>query len=72
MKIEHLKACLEIATSRTINWQQFCQRDEGTFVCLSVCLSLRSSLIICCQLLVFCTLLVTLFTTRLFTKFSWV
>ena len=28
-QIEHLKACLEIATSRTINWQQFCQRDEG-------------------------------------------
>jgi len=29
LQIEHLKACLEIATSRTINWQQFCQRDEG-------------------------------------------
>jgi len=32
LQIEHLKACLEIATSRTINWQQFCQRDEGLLV----------------------------------------
>ena len=28
-QIEHLKACLEIATTRTINWQKFCQKDEG-------------------------------------------
>lgn len=26
--IEHLKACLEVATSRTINWQRFCSRDD--------------------------------------------
>lgn len=27
--IEHLKACTEIATSRTCNWQKFCQKDES-------------------------------------------
>lgn len=27
--IEHLKACGDIATSRTINWQKFCQKDES-------------------------------------------
>lgn len=27
--IEHLKACSDIATSRTINWQKFCQKDES-------------------------------------------
>ncbi|XP_042908898.2 E3 ubiquitin-protein ligase UBR4 [Parasteatoda tepidariorum] len=26
--IEHLKACSDIATSRTINWQKFCREDE--------------------------------------------
>ncbi|KFM56803.1 E3 ubiquitin-protein ligase UBR4, partial [Stegodyphus mimosarum] len=27
--IEHLKACSDIATSRTVNWQKFCQKDES-------------------------------------------
>jgi len=27
--IDHLKCCLDIATSRTINWQKYCQKDEG-------------------------------------------
>ncbi|XP_013777424.1 E3 ubiquitin-protein ligase UBR4-like isoform X2 [Limulus polyphemus] len=27
--IEHLKACTEIATTRTINWQKFCLKDES-------------------------------------------
>ncbi|XP_022084216.1 E3 ubiquitin-protein ligase UBR4-like isoform X1 [Acanthaster planci] len=26
--IEHLKACQEIAASRTLNWQKFCHKDE--------------------------------------------
>ena len=29
MQIEHLKACAEVATQRTINWQRFCQKDEN-------------------------------------------
>ena len=27
--IEHLKACVDIATSRTANWQKFCVQNEG-------------------------------------------
>jgi len=27
--IEHLKACVEVATSRTGNWQCFCVREES-------------------------------------------
>jgi E3 ubiquitin-protein ligase UBR4 len=27
--IEHLKACVEVATSRTGNWQRFCVREES-------------------------------------------
>ncbi|XP_033643062.1 E3 ubiquitin-protein ligase UBR4-like [Asterias rubens] len=27
--IEHLKACQEIAASRTLNWQKFCHKDES-------------------------------------------
>lgn len=26
--VEHLKACTEVATSRTGNWQRFCQKDD--------------------------------------------
>nr|XP_006813905.1 PREDICTED: E3 ubiquitin-protein ligase UBR4 [Saccoglossus kowalevskii] len=26
--IEHLKSCADIATSRTVNWQKFCQKDD--------------------------------------------
>lgn len=26
--MEHLKACAEIATQRTINWQKFCMKDD--------------------------------------------
>ncbi|XP_077538894.1 E3 ubiquitin-protein ligase-like protein poe isoform X3 [Haemaphysalis longicornis] len=26
--VEHLKACAEVATSRTANWQRYCQRDS--------------------------------------------
>ena len=29
MQIENLKACAEVATQRTINWQRFCQKDEN-------------------------------------------
>ena len=29
LQIEHLKACSEVASQRTINWQRFCQKDEG-------------------------------------------
>ena len=29
MQIEHLKACAEVATQRTVNWQRFCQKDEN-------------------------------------------
>ena len=29
LQIEHLKACSEVATTRTVNWQRFCQREEG-------------------------------------------
>lgn len=28
--VEHLKACLEIAVSRTGNWQRFCLQPEDT------------------------------------------
>ncbi|KAI0242917.1 E3 ubiquitin-protein ligase UBR4 [Lamellibrachia satsuma] len=27
--IEHLTACSEIATSHTVNWQKFCQKEDG-------------------------------------------
>ena len=27
--IEHLKACVDIATSRTANWQKFCVQNDG-------------------------------------------
>uniref|UniRef100_M4AWS3 Ubiquitin protein ligase E3 component n-recognin 4 n=1 Tax=Xiphophorus maculatus TaxID=8083 RepID=M4AWS3_XIPMA len=27
--MEHLKACAEIATQRTINWQKFCMKDDS-------------------------------------------
>lgn len=26
--IEHLKACVEVASSRTVNWQTFCIKHE--------------------------------------------
>lgn len=29
LQIEHLKSCLEVASTRTINWQKFCQKDES-------------------------------------------
>lgn len=29
--MEHLKACAEIATQRTINWQKFCMKDDCTY-----------------------------------------
>jgi E3 ubiquitin-protein ligase UBR4 len=29
--IEHIKACTEIATARTANWQKFCLKDQGRF-----------------------------------------
>lgn len=28
VQMEHLKACAEIATQRTINWQKFCMKDD--------------------------------------------
>lgn len=28
LQMEHLKACAEIATQRTINWQKFCMKDD--------------------------------------------
>uniref|UniRef100_A0A3B4FTU0 Ubiquitin protein ligase E3 component n-recognin 4 n=1 Tax=Pundamilia nyererei TaxID=303518 RepID=A0A3B4FTU0_9CICH len=28
-EMEHLKACAEIATQRTINWQKFCMKDDS-------------------------------------------
>ena len=28
-QIEHLKACSEVASSRTINWQRFCNKDDS-------------------------------------------
>ena len=28
-QIEHLTACSEIATSHTVNWQKFCQKEDG-------------------------------------------
>ena len=31
--IEHVKACSEIATVRTVNWQKFCQKEEGISLC---------------------------------------
>ena len=27
--IDHLKSCLEVATTRTLNWQKFCQKSKG-------------------------------------------
>ena len=39
--VEHLKACLEIAAQRTINWQRHCQKERTTLVFLirlAVCL----------------------------------
>lgn len=27
-QMEHLKACAEIATQRTVNWQKFCIKDD--------------------------------------------
>lgn len=30
LQMEHLKACAEIATQRTINWQKFCMKDDCT------------------------------------------
>lgn len=30
--IEHIKACTEIATVRTSNWQKFCLKDEGMHI----------------------------------------
>lgn len=29
--MEHLKACAEIATQRTVNWQKFCIKDDCEF-----------------------------------------
>lgn len=34
--MEHLKACAEIATQRTINWQKFCMKDDCRFFQISV------------------------------------
>lgn len=31
LQMEHLKACAEIATQRTINWQKFCMKDDCTY-----------------------------------------
>lgn len=31
VKMEHLKACAEIATQRTVNWQKFCMKDDCKF-----------------------------------------
>ena len=28
-QMEHLKACAEVATTRTSNWQKFCQKEES-------------------------------------------
>lgn len=28
LQMEHLKACAEIATQRTVNWQKFCMKDD--------------------------------------------
>lgn len=28
-QIEHLKACQEMAASRTLNWQKFCLQDQS-------------------------------------------
>ena len=30
-QIEHLTACSEIATSHTVNWQKFCQKEDGKY-----------------------------------------
>lgn len=30
-QMEHLKACAEIATQRTVNWQKFCIKDDCEF-----------------------------------------
>jgi len=32
LQMEHLKACSEIATQRTINWQKFCMKDDCMFI----------------------------------------
>ena len=29
LQIEHLKVCSDIATSRPVNWQRYCQNNEG-------------------------------------------
>ena len=31
-QIEHLTACSEIATSHTVNWQKFCQKEDGIYI----------------------------------------
>lgn len=39
--VEHLKACLEVAVARTINWQRHCQKERTTLlflVRLAICL----------------------------------
>lgn len=35
--MEHLKACAEIATQRTINWQKFCMKDDCKLFQISFC-----------------------------------
>lgn len=37
MQMEHLKACAEIATQRTINWQKFCMKDDCKLFQISFC-----------------------------------
>lgn len=32
--VEHLKACLEMAVQRTINWQRHCQKERSTLIFL--------------------------------------
>lgn len=34
--MEHLKACAEIATQRTINWQKFCMKDDCRLFQISI------------------------------------
>ena len=29
LQIEHLKVCSDIASSRPVNWQRYCQNNEG-------------------------------------------
>lgn len=36
VQMEHLKACAEIATQRTINWQKFCMKDDCRLFQISI------------------------------------